>query len=225
VIEQLSGEVFMGHFSRWILLTSLLLLLLTTGVRAQDGENLKGFLADDSPALLFELNQLTLTNWNGGVGMMFSASEDLHWRFSISPRVSGRMDKSSDSTIRTHEGNYSTVGMYIGGGPVWVLYRKGDFCFTAGTGISYGITHMTSEYLEPNSPTEERSSTAHSIGLNGTFGAGFAVSRVLMLHAEYLFSGSYRYSSDKNQFRNRETERTEWSLGTTLARLGLIIRL
>lgn len=211
----------MGRFGRWMLLASLF-LILTNGVRAQEGVRLKSFLADDSPALLFQINQLSLERWNGGVGMMFSASENLHWRFSISPKISNSGNTTSDTAYGELTNSTSRTGISVTGGPMWVLYRNGEFCFTAGGELSYSYEHLNEERgvgeLSPST------TASNYIGFSANFGAGFVPAEGLLLHAEYLLGGQYGFSSNSTEGTTRTHETTSLWVGVS-ARLTLIVRL
>ncbi len=213
----------MGNTGRWLLIVSLL-MLLPAAAHAQEEENLKAFLADDSPALLFQVSELSLQSWNGGVGMMFSVSEDMHWRFSLAPKFSGSVNSSSDTIYGPPEENRTTLGVGIAGGPIWVLYRRRNFCVTAGPEFGYEFRTEDHESIRRGTVQGDWTTTSHILSLRGAFGAGFALSPSIALHAEYLFGGAYQFDESENRLQYGTSELSSWSLMTS-ARLGLIIRL
>lgn len=188
---------------------------------AQEGEKLAGFLADGSPALLFQVNELTLQQWNGGIGMMFSASESVHWRVAFSPRFSESVSKLTDTSRFSgpYEDTRTTSGVSVSFGPMWVLYRKGEFCFTAGPEFTY--MYLREKYQGSyNSESWEN----HNFRLNGSFGAGYALTDGLLMHAEYVLGIGYGSGSHEEYPRSHVTDSNSWGLASS-ARLGLIVRL
>lgn len=188
---------------------------------AKDGKRLAVFLADGSPALLFQVNEMTLRQWNGGIGMMFSASESLHWRVAFSPRFSESVSKSTynSSISQPYENTTTTSGVSISFGPMWVLYRKGEFCFTAGQEFTY-VYQREKHQVSSNSLSREN----HNFGLSGSFGAGYALTDGLLMQAEYLLGIGYGSSSQEENPRSLVTDFNNWSLASS-ARLGLLVRL
>ncbi|MBE0643688.1 MAG: hypothetical protein IH600_06375 [Bacteroidetes bacterium] len=215
----------MGNTGRLFIIVTLF-ILFSSGLHAQEGENLNAFLADDSPALMFQVSDLSLQSWNGGVGMMFSASEDVHWRFSLSPKFSGSDNSSSDTVYGPSEDNSTRLGVGISGGRFCVLYRKGSLCITAGPEVGYVYTNESRKQSRRNIIQSETTTGTHLLSLSGTFGAGYALSTTVMLHAEYLLGASYSFSSSDNTqaYGVVAVERSDWSLASS-ARLGLMIRL
>lgn len=187
---------------------------------AKEGEKLAVFLADGSPALLFQVNELTLQQWNGGIGMMFSASESMHWRVAFSPRFSESVSKMTDTSIisQPYENSTTTSGVGVSFGPMWVLYRKGEFCFTAGPAFTY--MYLRQKFQGSNSQSRED----HIFGLNGSFGAGYALTDGLLMQAEYVLGIGYGSSSQEEKPRSRVTDFDNWSLASS-ARLSLLVRL
>ena len=188
---------------------------------AKEGERLAVFLADGSPALLFQVNELTLQQWNGGIGMMFSASESVHWRVAFSPRFSESVSKSTynSSSSQPYEYTATTSGVSVSFGPMWVLYRKGEFCFTAGPELTY--VYLREKY-QASSNSESREN--HTFGLYGSFGAGYALTDGLMMQAEYVLGIGYGSGSHEENPRSLVTDYNSWSLSSS-ARLGLLVRL
>jgi hypothetical protein len=188
---------------------------------AQEGEKLETFLADGSPALLFQIDGLTLQSWYGGIGMMFSASERVHWRVAFSPRFSESVSKSSDTAMSSqpYENTKTTSGVSVFFGPMWVLYRKGEFCFTAGPEFIYEYQMQKYQWTSSSESYEN-----HTFGLNGSFGAGYALTDGLLMHAEYVLKIGYDSGTTKESRRSDETESDSWYLASS-ARLGLLVRL
>ncbi len=210
----------MGNAARWFVLIAVF-MIVPAALHAQEGEKLETFLADGSPALLFQINELTLQQWNGGIGMMFSASEHVHWRVAFSPSFSESVSKLSDTAMYSppYENTTTTSGVSVFFGPMWVLYRREEFCFTAGPEFSYA--YQMRKYQGTSS---SESNEYHTFGLNGSFGAGYALTDGLLMHAEYVLGIGYGNGTTKESRRSGEMESDSWSLASS-ARLGLLVRL
>ena len=102
---------------------------------------------------------------------------------------------------------------------MWVLYRKGEFCFTAGPGFSYMYQMQKNQWTSSSESYEN-----HTFGFNGSFGAGYALTDGLMMHAEYVLGIDYSSGNTKEAHRSAEMESDSWSLASS-ARLGLLVRL
>ncbi len=212
----------MGNSGRWLLIVSLL-VVLAVGARAQEDENLKAFLADDSPALLFQVSDLSLQSWNGGVGMMFSASESFHWRIALSPNYITSTSTSTDTAARGSSG--SVLSMHLTLAPMWVLSTMGDLALTGGPSVGYGYDRSVEEreaswrYSASKSTRDD-----HFVSAGGTIGALYALTPAIAMQAEYQVDMRYSLTTSEDSRSPHLDELSQWKI-ITFGRLSLLIRL
>ena len=212
----------MGTTNR-LFIAAVLFVTLSGLSLAQEGEDLSAFLKDDAPALLFGVYDVSLTTWQGGIGVMLSPMENFHWRFSFSPRVESYESTPSD-TSNLDVSNDNTI-LRVTAAPFWVLSQSGRTAFTAGPSLaySYGILN---QWWEGNwrRPEAEATRTTHSITIGANFGVLYALTDAIVLHAEYVLQGAY--SMEQNEYSNelQNADVNTWNL-STYAAFSMAIRL
>ncbi|MBR9976329.1 MAG: hypothetical protein KFF77_12155 [Bacteroidetes bacterium] len=215
-----------------VLIAAVLFVSLSGLALAQEGKDLDAFLGDDSPALLFQVDQLSLGNWNGGIGMMFSSGSTMHWRFALHPRFSDSGSDLTDSLGTNVDDESSAYGMGISISPFWVVSKTTDFFITAGvTGFYRYTSESTINRRRYNPPYIERNFNEQYFSIGGNMGVGWAVSSAIALHGEYHLGVGARVTSTEELVGTEGgmLNKSEWtsdgiSLGYS-ATLSLLVRL
>lgn len=170
-------------------------LVLPHNVWAQQASALEGFLGDGAPAILFEVNSLSLDDYSGGLGIWYSVSENFHWTFVLSPSLNGTNNEHRElGDLSTRK--FSSYSLGLTAAPFWILDSDGDLCLTAGPLLSYAIGLW--KYEEAfTSPEElyESETTEHSLTIGAQAGAGYALTPSLLLHLQYRLYGLGSWSS------------------------------
>ena len=173
----------------------VLFLVLPHNTRSQQTSALDSFLGDGAPAILFEVNSLSLDDYSGGLGIWYSVSENFHWTFVLSPALTrGENHDRGVEDVNTTKFSWYRLGLTAA--PLWVLDTDDDFCLTSGPLLSYAIGLW--KYEEAfTSPEElyESETTEHSLTIGAQAGAGYALTPSLLLHLQYRLYGLGSWSS------------------------------
>lgn len=186
---------------------------------AQEGERLAVFLADGSPALLFGIYDLSLSTWQGGIGVLVSSSESFHWRFSLRPLLRSEETDRPDTSFRARSSHQSSLMVTLA--PFWVLSRSRSLAITAGPSLGY--TYATEEQRSEGSSLQPESVSTfhgHAFSLGADFGVLYAPMESLGLHVEYSPRGSYATSL----MEPRATTVSRWDFSSSAA-FSLLIRI
>lgn len=164
-------------------------LLLPHNTRSQQASALDGFLGDGAPAILFEVNSLSLDDYSGGLGIWYSISETFHWTFVLSPSLNGtNYEQRGLNDLSTTK--FSGYSLGLTAAPFWILDTDGDFCLTAGPLLSYAIGLSKHEgTFTPPRETYDIETTEHSLTIGAQAGAGYALTPSLLLHLQYRLYG------------------------------------
>lgn len=215
-----------------VLIAAVLFVSLSGLAQAQEGKDLDAFLADDSPALLFGLSQLSLQNWDGGIGIMCSADEDFHWRLAFFPRFGDTGGEFTDSLGTSDGSSTGSYGLGLSVAPFWVLSKQGDFFVSGGVRayIGYSRSHNESPWRGSNW-YQEATRTYLSASVGGNFGVAWVITPSVALHGEYLLGLGYQ-SESGNEKRGpdinllQEMDYSSYSLHLSYgASLSLMVRL
>lgn len=205
-----------------VLIAAALFVSLSGLALAQEGKDLDAFLEDDSPALLFGIYDVSLRNWQGGIGMMFSSAEDFHWRFSFSPNVASDEVDPPDTSQLAQSSDFTSVG--VTAAPFWVLSTSERMALTGGPSLGYRY-EVQKWWMEGNwrRPETENTSTEHSISVGADFGVLYALTDAIAVHAEYRLQWNYTINRQED-YSQVEKDRTQWNL-FSFAAFSMVIRL
>jgi hypothetical protein len=211
-----------------------LLFACCAGVsQAQEGGTADAFLSDGRPALLFQADQLSLSTWNGGIGMTFSSNDVLHWRFAFHPRFVNRVQDFTDSSGTTRAEETGRYGLGLSIAPFWVLSKSDAFFLTVGVSGFYQYSSESSIQRKNRSaiPYSARNTTYQNFSAGGNLGVGWAISPSIVLHGEYhltaegvIENNEERYGKEFGLLGRLEWMRDNYTLAYR-AMLSLLVRI
>lgn len=207
-----------------IIAAVLLEILISHSLFAQE-DNMNEWFLETSPSLLFSVSSLTVTSYEGGIGIGLQRSSDALWRIAV---IVSHSSESSTSDppfqgLRAVTQTRSQLSLFVS--PLFPL-RNWDalYVFTAPSlqgGHFWSSSHF--ERMDTSRVStwrESRSIWNISVGLG--LGVGATMSKRISLTAEYRMSLSYtKENEDESQYREVFEE---WALGTT-ASLTLMYKL
>jgi hypothetical protein len=178
-----------------IFLLAILCTLSAHDVSAQD--RALPFFRSPRVALLFHVNGLNLSTYEGGVGIGFRQSDDFYWRASIGIAAdhSSYEREKTPASGRSETSTQSSISPSLSVSPMVLLYQDDPaiLFISPCLGVGYSRYHATSTNTDSlgttsSDNTNEKFSLFAGCGLGG----GIAITNRIVVTAEYRVTVGYR---------------------------------
>ncbi|MBI5646795.1 MAG: hypothetical protein HY962_07665 [Ignavibacteriae bacterium] len=215
------------HRCVFVLVTALCLIHAVS--YAQDpAEETLPFFTSPRLALLFHVTNLSLTNYDGGVGLGFRHNDAMYWRVAVGVSTYGYdwEHQNPDRQRELVQESSSDISTTLFAAPMLLLHQsKQGFVFVSPmVGIVYGKRNSEWGSTDTGSTYGARNTTANSVGARVGFGVGggLAISDRLMLTAEYRLQMSYDHTWGETKDTRPElyisplmtSKESRWNLGS-----------
>ena len=184
----------------FLLVFSFVLFIIPGWSSAQELSSTEIFLSSRKPALLFEIRDFGLDQYEGGIGMALSGPDQLLWRFSVRGSYNNQTSfESNEHRTRENDRTNWTLGAVFT--PTWIIPLDERFVVNLGPsfGYQYGSNVNNSQYMEDGVSTVYRQSNHFNnllVGVNA--GVGITISGRILLLAEYAPQGEYLIYSNSD---------------------------
>ena len=144
-------------------------------------------------------NNFRLDKFNMDIAVKKIIDNNHQLRLFLSPRIStNNADNEISGSNQTSESKLSNYSIGIGADYLWTLIKNGDVSMFGGTGLvfTYGKNNrkMTSTKINGDKSFSESNAPFTNIGIRGTLGVEWKVSKKIGIHSEYLLTGSYNWN-------------------------------
>lgn len=185
-----------------IFIAAVWFVALSVCVHAQEAQvDTNRFFHNTRPALLFGIQQMELTKYEGGIGCAFYGSDDLLWRISVDISLKQSNNESYTSTWSNWESNTHSTSFGLTASPMIVISRYDPgFVFVAPMlSGNYQSSNSTSSTIDSSVSMKRKSESdrwfaAAGIGL----GVGIILTDRISLTGEYRIAMSYNKESSEN---------------------------
>jgi hypothetical protein len=143
-------------------------------------------------------NNFTLTNLDADIAVKKVLDNSDQIRLLFSPRVlstAATYDKNYDNDDYIYERTSYSVG--IGADYLWNLVKEDDFQMFGGSGVIFSLgnnlVNETNVHIDTLNTIYESWSPVYGVGLRGSLGVEWKVSKRIGIHCEYLMTVLYNY--------------------------------
>jgi hypothetical protein len=213
----------MKRFLTVILVALCAVLFFGGTATAQRGDSACTFFSACGPALLFEVQDLSLASYEGGVGLGWVCSPRLLARVSLNVRTDSRREEDSDYQPSTTVTNSHTIGVQVS--PWFMLYRTTPVFTFCGPviGGTRGYWKSTTERID--SAYTAVSWSEHkdwTLNFGALLGLGVEAMERIVLTAEYRYLVAYQRRTGSNGLKPStydavsSSESSSWTTASTV---------
>jgi hypothetical protein len=174
--------MFKRNVVRVFLLLSFMIFQIANASAQVSGNSEKFWSEEPATCLLFNVQNLTASAYNGGIGLGFITSPTQMWRLSVSVDV--EYQEREESVYPG--GTQNSIRISLGASPIWKLKSWNDLYMFMGPSIG-----LRASYNRSNSTAF----TEYSAGVGGSIGIGYIFHKQISLTAEYGVSAGVSVNS------------------------------
>lgn len=148
------------------------------------------------------------------IGITKILDDEHQVRLFLSPRVSSTTENDELSySTRTTEYKTSATSLGVGADYLWILFKEDGISLFAGPGLIFSFGTSKTEITTMNNSIDKTVTEVklpfNNIGVRGSLGIEWMVSKRISIHSEYLMTGNYN---------TQKSETTDWVNGVERAK-------